>query len=74
MREMYDEKKGNTSTFYGDYVKILYFDVNMEEDAEWSFQTENDMNLFIYIVDGEGYFGESEELTTNKRALLFDST
>lgn len=64
--------KGNTSSFYGDYVKILYFDVNMEEGAQWSFETDEKLNLFIYIVEGEGYFGDSDELIESKRALLFD--
>ena len=64
--------KGNSSSFYGDYVKILYFDVDMQEDAEWSFQTDEELNLFIYIVDGHGYFGDSNELIESKRALLFD--
>jgi len=66
--------KGNTSSIYGDYVKILYFDVDMQEGAEWSFKTEKDLNLFIYIVEGEGFFGESEDkLFESKRALLFDA-
>ena len=64
--------KGNSSSFYGDYVKILYFDVDMQEGAEWSFQTDEELNLFIYIVDGQGYFGDYNELIESKRALLFD--
>lgn len=64
--------KGKSSSFYGDYVKILYFDVEMHEGAKWCLETEDDLNLFIYIVEGEGYFGESDELINSKRALLFD--
>ncbi len=64
--------KGNSSSFYGDYVKILYYDVDMEEGAEWNFETDDELNLFIYIVEGEGYFGDSDELIESKRALLFD--
>ena len=64
--------KGNSSSFYGDYVKILYFDVDMQEGAEWSFQTDDELNLFIYIVYGQGYFGDYNELIESKRALLFD--
>jgi redox-sensitive bicupin YhaK (pirin superfamily) len=44
----------------------------MQEGAEWSFETDDELNLFIYIVEGEGYFGDSNELIESKRALLFD--
>lgn len=64
--------KGNTSSFYGEYVKILYYDVDMEEGAGWSLETDSELNLFIYLVEGEGYFGDSELLVESKRALLFD--
>ena len=64
--------KGNFSSYYGDYVKILYFDVHMEEGVQWCFDTDEELNLFIYIVEGEGYFGSSDELIQSKRALLFD--
>lgn len=66
--------KGNTSSVYGDYVKILYFDVEIQEEAEWKFNMEEDLNLFIYIVEGEGFFGESQDkLIDSKKALLFDN-
>lgn len=64
--------RGYSSSFYGDYVKILYYDVDMKEDAQWSFETDDELNLFVYIVKGEGYFGELDELIPDKRALLFD--
>lgn len=72
VRVIAGDYKGNSSSFYGDYVKILYFDVDIQEGAEWSCETDEELNLFIYIVDGEGYFGETEELIKSKRALLFD--
>jgi len=65
--------KGNTSSVYGDYVKILYLDVDMQEGAEWSLKIEEDLNLFIYIVNGEGFFGEEDKLIESKRVLLFDN-
>jgi redox-sensitive bicupin YhaK (pirin superfamily) len=68
------EYKGSTSSVYGDYVKILYYDVDMEEETEWSLETDEDLNLFVYIVDGEGCFGDSDDkLIESRRALLFDS-
>lgn len=74
VRVISGDYKGYTSSVYGDYVKILYLDVEMEEGAEWSLNTDKDLNLFIYIVDGEGYFGESSDnLIESKRALLFDN-
>ena len=72
VRVIAGDYKGNTSSFYGEYIKILYFDVDMEEGAGWSFETDSELNLFIYLVEGEGYFGDSDLLVESKRALLFD--
>lgn len=71
--------KDTAAPVHGDYVKALFLDVEMKPGAEWKLQTEPDDTLFIYIVEGEGYFGAaaegqqySAELQSEKRALLFN--
>ncbi len=73
VRVISGDYKGNTSSIYGDYVKMIYLDVQMEHGAEWSLKTDPEDNLFIYIVEGEGSFGEGDNLMECKRAILFDS-
>jgi len=63
--------KGNTSSVYGDFVKMLYLDVQMKPDSEWKLKTDGEETLFIYIVEGAGYFGESNDKMEARRALLF---
>ncbi|GMB01200.1 pirin family protein [Pelosinus sp. IPA-1] len=57
----------------GDYVKPLYFDVEVKANCEWSFQTEVDSTLFVYILQGGGCFSpDNEELISEKHAVLFN--
>lgn len=70
IRVILGEYKGSTSFVYGDYVKMLYLDVHMKADSEWKLKVNSDETLFIYIVEGEGFFGESDKLES-KRAVLF---
>lgn len=66
--------KGKTSSIYGDYVKMLYLDVEMKPEAIWNLKTDKDETLFVYIIEGEGYFGElNKNLIESKRAVLFNS-
>lgn len=73
IRVVSGDYKGNTSSVYGDYVKMLYLDVDMKAGAEWTLKTKEDETLFIYIVEGEAYLGESDKITESRRAVLFDS-
>jgi len=58
----------------GDYVKTLFLDVQMQADTEWRLQTQPDDTFFIYIIEGEGWFEESNQnLQAAKRAVLFNS-
>ncbi|MDD3139349.1 MAG: pirin family protein [Lachnospiraceae bacterium] len=57
----------------GEYVKMQFLDVNMQPDATWELQTNRDDNVFVYIVEGAGWFVESkEQMLTNRRAVLFN--
>ncbi|MEL7648303.1 MAG: pirin family protein [Sedimentibacter sp.] len=71
IRVVSGDYKGNSSSVYGDYVKMLYLDVHMKGNSEWKLNLNNDETLFVYIVEGEGYFGGSDDLYESKRALLF---
>ena len=65
--------KGNTGSVQGDYVKMLFLDVDMKAGASWQLETIKDDNLFVYIVEGEGWFeNSSEHLLSSKRAVLFN--
>jgi len=73
VRVVAGDYKGKTSSVYGDYVKMLYLDVDMKAGAEWTLKTKEDETLFVYIIKGEGYFGENDSITESRRAVLFDS-
>ena len=57
----------------GDYVKMLFLDVTLEAGVEWKLETEADDTLFIYIVEGEGFFENSDQNVQFARsAVLFN--
>ena len=65
--------KGKEGGFEGEYVKPLYFDVEVAPEAEWILDTENDNTLFIYIVQGEGNFDpKGQASVSEKHAVLFN--
>jgi redox-sensitive bicupin YhaK (pirin superfamily) len=72
VRVISGDYKGKSSSVYGDYVKMLYLDVDMKPDTEWNINIKEENTLFIYIVEGEGSFGKSSDILQSKRALLFD--
>lgn len=58
----------------GDYVKPVYFDVELKADGEWSFETDPEHTLFIYIIQGGGIFQPNQlENISEKHAVLFDT-
>ncbi len=64
---------GKIGAMEGDYVKVLYLDVEVNPGAEWSLDTEKDATLFVYILQGEGFFGPAgNESVSAKHAILFD--
>lgn len=71
VRVISGEYKGMSSTVYGDYVKMLYLDVRMDKDSQWSLKVDPEDTVFIYIVQGEGFFGESGEKFESRKSLLF---
>ena len=65
--------KGMQGAFEGSYVKATYLDVEVSAGSEWSLNSEKDLTLFIYILQGEGSFDpDSKELISEKHAVLFN--
>jgi len=65
----YKEHQGATQ---GDYVKATFLDVDISADTTWSYTTNPEETLFVYIVVGEGLFGGADkQLLSEKRAVLF---
>lgn len=68
------EYKGTIGATQGDFVRALFLDVEIQPGENWELMTEPKNTLFIYIVEGEGWFGESgQPLQTDKKALLFQN-
>jgi len=64
--------KGIKGATEGDYVKPIYFDVELKGGGEWSLETDPDQTLFLYIVQGAGYFEPGQkEAIPEKHAVLF---
>jgi len=65
--------KGNSGAVQGEHVEMLFLDVNLKAGAEWQLETMKDTSLFIYIVEGAGWFENSDDnLISSKKALLFN--
>lgn len=66
------EYNGVAGAVQGDNVEITFLDVDLEPGADFKIKTNPDEKLFVYIISGEGYFGEDDkEIQLSKRALLF---
>ncbi len=63
---------GVTGSTQGDYVKATFLDVDLEPGTNWHLDTNPEDTLFIYVVDGEGYFEEST-LIPRRYGVIFSS-
>lgn len=63
---------GRVGLTQGDYVKILYLDVELDPLAEWLLPTEKAHTLFIYILQGATFVGTPGDLLIKeKHAIVF---
>lgn len=63
---------GNCGAFEGDYIKATYLDVEVAAGHDWEFETDPESTLFIYIMQGGGYFDPASlETIEEKHAVLF---
>jgi hypothetical protein len=65
--------KGVKGAMEGNYIKPLYFDVELKADGEWFLETDPEHTLFVYIVQGAGFFSDQKEAILEKHAVLFDA-
>ncbi len=65
--------KGVQGAFSGNHVKLVYLDAEIKPAGEWSISTDAESTLFVYIIEGEGYFDpENKELIAERHAILFN--
>ncbi len=50
----YEETDG---AFQPEFVKINYFDVEIDGGRKWSYRSDSELNQFIYILEGRGTVG-----------------
>jgi hypothetical protein len=55
----------------GDYVKALYLDIGLDSNAEIEFETDPGHTLFVYIIEGNALFGDSQSVA-EKHVILFN--
>ncbi len=66
--------QGSQAVVQGDYVNMQFLDVNLKAGKLWRLETDKDATLFVYIVEGEGCFDESDsKIVQSKNVVLFNS-
>jgi quercetin 2,3-dioxygenase len=55
------------------HIQANIFDISLKPGTEIEIPVSDENNLFIYIFEGEGYFGENEDmLVENRTVAIFD--
>lgn len=54
-----------------EYIKALFIDVALKKDSSWSFKSDPEATIYLYILEGEGRFDESGRPVARKHAVLF---
>lgn len=71
--------KGQTGAFHGKYIPATYLDVELSAGQEWTFASDPEETLFIYIFYGKGIFQPEKDIHSSKdliearQAVLFSS-
>ncbi len=64
--------KNTRGAFHGKYADALFLDVSLNPDTEWTFPSDKDSTLFLYILQGDGCFDhECRESLFEKQVVLF---
>jgi redox-sensitive bicupin YhaK (pirin superfamily) len=77
IRILSGEYEGQKGAFEGRYIKAVYLDVELSACREWSFETDPDSTLFIYMFYGKGIFDPEKSIENPKdvfderQAILF---
>lgn len=65
--------KGEAGAIQGEYVKMTFLDVNIQAGSELEIPVPADQKLFIYIVEGAGWFDQADlNVVEAKSAILFN--
>ena len=65
--------KGRAGASQGEHVNMTFLDVDMQGEASIRIDTKRNETLFVYIVEGEGWFSKTDDkLLYSRRAVLFN--
>lgn len=64
--------KGTDGAMQADFVKVLYLDILIHAGKTMIVPTSESENLFVYIVDGSGKFGEKETNIDSHTGVLLN--
>ena len=54
----------------GNYIQPLFLDIEINKNSELTIPVETDHNLFTYIFEGEGFFGEEQKIQAGKLIIF----
>ncbi len=54
----------------GNYIQPLFLDIELNKNSELTIPVETDHNLFTYIFEGEGFFGEEQKIQAGKLIIF----
>ncbi|MEI8199224.1 MAG: pirin family protein [Eubacteriales bacterium] len=73
IRVIAGQYKGRAGAAQGSHVDMTFLDVDMQGEASIKIETNRDSTLFVYIIEGEGWFSKTEDkLLYSRRAVLFN--
>lgn len=78
IRILAGEYLGTKGAFKGKYIPATYLDVELQQDEEWSVDTDPEQTVFVYLFSGKATFDpedieEPGEIIDEKQAVLFSS-
>lgn len=65
----YQGQKGALSP---DHLPATFIDVALEAGRDWTFKADPEATIYLYILEGQGRFDQSETVVPKKHAILFD--
>ena len=71
VRVIAGDYRGTPGALTAEHIKAAFIDVTLEAETEWTFETDPQATVYLYIMDGEGRFDEESGPVPKKHALLF---
>jgi len=72
VRVIAGEYQGTAGALTADHIKATFIDVALNGEAEWSFQTDPEATVYLYILEGGADFDEHSGPVAKKHAVLFE--